>query len=189
MKLDYIMEHLLNEYGYFALFIGTFLEGETILILAGIAAAHHYLDLKIVIIVAFIGSYFGDQLWYFLGRHYGIAILNKRPKWQKSADKALIYLKRNPDLWVLTFRFMYGLRTIMPVAIGISGYSPKRYMILNAIGAIIWSIVLGGASYYFGSIVLSYLKDYELIFLAAIAIIILCFWLRRFFKCRKESKE
>lgn len=182
------MEHLLNEYGYFALFIGTFLEGETILILAGIAAAQDYLDLKTVIIVAFIGSYFGDQLWYFLGRHYGIAILNKRPKWQKSADKALIYLRRNPDLWVLIFRFMYGLRTVMPVAIGISGYSPKRYIILNGIGAIIWSIVLGGASYYFGSIVLSYLKDYELIFLGAIVVIALFFWLRRFFKGRKPPK-
>lgn len=183
------MEQLLNDYGYFALFIGTFLEGETILVLAGIAAAHEVLDLKTVIIVAFIGSYFGDQLWYFLGRNYGITLLKKRPKWQKSADKALIYLKKNPDLWVLTFRFMYGLRTIMPVAIGMSGYPPRRYIILNAIGAIIWSIVLGSVSYYFGRIVLSYLKEYELYFLATIVIIALFFWLRRFFKCRKASKD
>lgn len=60
-----MMEQLLNDYGYLALFIGTFLEGETILVLAGIAAAHDFLDLKTVIIVAFIGSYCGDQLWYF----------------------------------------------------------------------------------------------------------------------------
>lgn len=183
-----MMEQLLNDYGYLALFIGTFLEGETILVLAGIAAAHDFLDLKTVIIVAFIGSYFGDQLWYFLGRHYGIALLQKRPKWQKSADKALIYLRKNPDLWVLTFRFMYGLRTIMPVAIGISGYPPRRYILLNGIGAIIWSIVLGTTAYYFGTIVLSCLKDYELIFLGTIAVIVLLLWIRRFIKNRKGTK-
>ncbi len=183
-----MMEQLLNDYGYLALFIGTFLEGETILVLAGIAAAHDFLDLKTVIIVAFIGSYCGDQLWYFLGRYYGITLLQKRPKWQKSADKALIYFRKNPDLWVLTFRFMYGLRTIMPVAIGISGYSPKRYIILNGIGAIIWSIVLGSTSYYFGTIVLSYLKDYELIFLGAIVALALFLWIRRFIKNRKHPQ-
>ncbi|MFD1260985.1 DedA family protein [Entomomonas asaccharolytica] len=183
-----MMEQLLNDYGYVALFIGTFLEGETILVLAGIAAAHEFLDLKTVIIVAFIGSYCGDQLWYFLGRYYGIALLQKRPKWQKSADKALIYFRKNPDLWVLTFRFMYGLRTIMPVAIGISGYSPKRYIILNGIGAIIWAIVLGSTSYYFGTIVLSYLKDYELIFLGGIVVLALFLWIRRFIKNRKSPQ-
>ncbi len=183
-----MMEQLLNDYGYLALFIGTFLEGETILVLAGIAAAHDFLDLKTVIIVAFIGSYCGDQLWYFLGRHYGIALLQKRPKWQKSADKALIYLRKNPDLWVLTFRFMYGLRTIMPVAIGISGYPPRRYVLLNGIGAVIWAIVLGSTAYYFGTIVLNYLKDYELIFLGTIAAIALVLWIRRFIKNRKHSK-
>lgn len=123
----------------------------------------------------------------FLGRYYGISLLQKRPKWQKSADKALIYFRKNPDLWVLTFRFMYGLRTIMPVAIGISGYSPKRYVILNGIGAIIWSIVLGSTAYYFGTIVLSYLKDYELIFLGAIVALALFLWIRRFIKNRKPQ--
>lgn len=182
-----MLEQLLNDFGYLALFIGTFLEGETILVLAGITAAHKYLDIKIVILVAFIGSYCGDQLWYFLGRRYGISLLQKRPKWQKSADKALVYLRKNPDLWVLTFRFMYGLRTIMPVAIGISGYPPKRYILLNGIGAIIWSIVLGGAAYYLGKKVLECLKDYELYFLGLLIIITFALWLRSFIKNRKTT--
>lgn len=184
-----MMEQLLSDYGYLALFIGTFLEGETILVLAGIFASQDYLDLKTVIIVAFIGSYFGDQLWYFLGRHYGLALLQKKPKLKKPADKALIYLRKNPDLWVLTFRFMYGLRTIMPVAIGMSGYPPKRYIILNGIGAIIWAIVLGCAAYYFGNIIKDYLKGYEIVFLIGIVIAALLWWAVRFFKSRYQAKK
>lgn len=183
-----MLENLLNDFGYLALFIGTFLEGETILVLAGLAAAHDYLDIKWVIFVAFIGSYAGDQLWYFLGRRYGITLLNKKPKWRKSADKALVYLKKYPDLWVLSFRFMYGLRTVMPVAIGLSGYPVKRYILLNGIGAIVWAIVLGGASYYFGAAiktVLNNIKDYELYLFGLIIIIGTIFWIRRYQKNKK----
>lgn len=184
-----MLDQLLNDFGYLALFIGTFLEGETILVLAGVAAAHHYLDIEFVILIAFIGSYCGDQLWFFIGRRYGISLLQKKPKWQKSTDKALLYLKRNPDLWVLTFRFMYGLRTIMPIAIGISNYSPKRYILLNGIGALIWSIVLGFTAYYLGKKVLDYLKDYELYFLALIVLVALALWLNRFIKNYKKTKR
>lgn len=184
-----MLDQLLNDFGYLALFIGTFLEGETILVLAGVAAAHKYLDIEMVILVAFIGSYFGDQLWYFIGRRYGISLLQKRPKWQKSTDKALLYLRRNPDLWVLTFRFMYGLRTIMPIAIGISNYPPKRYMLLNAIGAVIWSIVLGCTAYYLGKKVLDYLKDYELYFLGLLCLIVIAVWLIHFVKNCKNTRH
>lgn len=184
-----MMEQLLSDYGYLALFIGTFLEGETILVLAGIFAAQNYLDLKTVIMVAFIGSYCGDQLWYFLGRHYGIALLKKKPRLQKPADKALAYLRKNPDIWVLTFRFMYGLRTIMPVAIGMSGYSPKRYIVLNGIGALIWSIVLGSAAYYFGNIIKDYLEGYEMVFLIGIVVVAVVWWLIRFIKQRVQAKK
>jgi membrane protein DedA with SNARE-associated domain len=38
------MEDLLIQFGYVAVFLGTFLEGETILALAGLAAANGYLS-------------------------------------------------------------------------------------------------------------------------------------------------
>ena len=66
-----MLQQFLQEFGYFALFLGTFFEGETILVLAGFLAFRGYMDLKLVMIVAFLGSYAGDQLWYFLGRKHG----------------------------------------------------------------------------------------------------------------------
>ena len=116
-----MLQQFLQEFGYFALFLGTFFEGETILVLAGFLAFRGYMDLKLVMIVAFLGSYAGDQLWYFLGRKHGRKLLARKPRWQLMGDKALEHIRRHPDIWVLSFRFVYGLRTVMPVAIGLSG--------------------------------------------------------------------
>ena len=185
-----MLQQFLQDFGYFALFLGTFFEGETILVLAGFLAFRGYMQLEYVIAVAFFGSYAGDQLWYFLGRRHGRKLLARKPSWQKMGDKALEHVRKHPDLWVLSFRFVYGLRTVMPVAIGLSGYPPARYLLLNGIGAIVWATVLGSAAFYFGSVlegVLGNIKNYELMVLGGLVVIGLLFWLRRRFKASKAD--
>ena len=62
------LQSLIDTYGYLAILVGTFFEGETILVLGGFAAYRGYLHLPWVIIAAFVGSLCGDQLFFFLGR-------------------------------------------------------------------------------------------------------------------------
>lgn len=174
-----MLQRLLEDYGYLALFVGTYFEGETILVLAGFLAYREYLELWMVILVAFIGSYAGDQTWFYLGRWKGNSLLERKPKLKLLADKALRYLNKYPDLWVLSFRFVYGLRTVMPVAIGMSGYPPLRYLVLNGIGAAIWATVLGYTSYIFGAVleeVLGDIKRYELTILGTLVVVGLLVW-------------
>ena len=129
-----MLQQFLQEFGYFALFLGTFFEGETILVLAGFLAFRGYMDLKLVMIVAFLGSYAGDQLWYFLGRKHGRKLLARKPRWQLMGDKALEHIRRHPDIWVLSFRFVYGLRTVMPVSLQyrLTRRSPPAVIIRSA---------------------------------------------------------
>lgn len=143
-----MLQQFLHDFGYFALFLGTFFEGETILVLAGFLAFRGYMDINLVVVVAFFGSYAGDQLWYFLGRKHGRKLLARKPRWQMMGDRALEHIRKHPDIWVLSFRFVYGLRTVMPVAIGLSGYPPGRYLLLNGIGAAIWATALAAAAYH-----------------------------------------
>ena len=49
------LQSLIENYGYLAILIGTFLEGETIVILAGFAAQLGYLELPWVIVTAIAG--------------------------------------------------------------------------------------------------------------------------------------
>lgn len=187
-----MLQQFLNDFGYFALFLGTFFEGETILVLAGFLAFRGYMDINMVVVVAFFGSYAGDQLWYFLGRKHGRKLLARKPRWQLMGDKALEHIRKHPDIWVLSFRFVYGLRTVMPVAIGLSGYPPRRYLLLNGIGAAVWATALGLAAYHFGSFLehmLGNVKKYELWVLGALVLLGVGLWIRRRIKAARVARK
>jgi len=167
------IEALLQTYGYYALFIGTFLEGETILVLAGFLAHQGYLELRWVILLAFLGSLSGDTLVFHLGRWKGRAFLARHPRWDKRAVRVHRALDRYQAYVVLSFRFFYGLRNITPFVIGSSGFSPTRFLLLNATGALVWAVVVGSAGYIFGEAIRLFLADvkkYERLLLLAVAL-------------------
>ena len=157
---------LVSNYGYAAIAVGTFFEGETILILGGLAAHQGYLELPGVIASAFLGTMLGDQLYFYIGRIKGYSVLEKRPRWKRKSARVLGLLKRHQILLILGFRFLYGTRTITPFLIGISKVSPVRFLVLNIIGASVWATVIGGLGYAFGQTLESLIGDikkYELL--------------------------
>jgi membrane protein DedA with SNARE-associated domain len=143
---------------YLVLFLGTFFEGETIVILAGLAAHEEYMSLPWVMTVSFCGSYAGDQMWYYVGRHKGNALIAKRPWWRRQANRVFRLLDKHATWVTLAFRFWYGLRNITPVAIGMSGMRPLRFAILNGIGAAIWSVTLSYGAYKIGDLIWTWIE-------------------------------
>ncbi len=175
------LEIFVKTYGYWALLVGTFLEGETILIIGGITAHLGYLGLPIVILIAFIGSFSGDQLYFFIGRMKGRNLLAKHLKWQNRVDKVHQLLERYHDLIMLGFRFVYGMRIMTPFVIGMSkSIKTSRFVILNAIGAMIWSVVISAGGYLFGYALESVIKDikhYELEVIMIISAVGIILWI------------
>ena len=179
------LESLVSAYGYPALLIGTFLEGETILVIAGFLVHRGYLELPWVIVIAFLGTFSGDQLYFWLGRTKGANFLMRRPFYRVRVEKAQNLLEKHQKLIILGFRFVYGLRTVTPFAIGISNINAKQFIGLNAIGAIVWAVVVGSGGYLFGNaleIIIGDIKHYELEILAAIAITGVMVWLVYFYR-------
>lgn len=183
------MEEFLRNYGYWAVLLGTFLEGETVLVLAGFAAHRGYLQLDAVIAVAFLGTLCGDQLFFWLGRRRGQATLSRHPGWGRRLVRPLELLERHPVAVILGFRFLYGLRTVTPFAIGLSGVSAGRFAAFNAAGAGVWAVAVGLAGYGFGEAVEAVLADarrYELEAVAFIAATGAAVWAWRIARSRKR---
>jgi membrane protein DedA with SNARE-associated domain len=134
-----------------ALVAGTFFEGETILVAAGFAA--HLGDMKLpwVILAAFAGGLAGDQFYFCLGRMKGKEFLQKRPRWQEKTAKVLNILERYQTPLILGFRFMYGIRTVTPFTIGLSGVNRGRFLVLNMIGVLVWAVAVSCVGYLFGA--------------------------------------
>jgi len=185
-----MLESLITSYGYPIIIIGTFLEGETVLILGGVAAHLGYLSLEWVIACGFCGTLLGDQLYFFLGRRHGRTLLARRPVWQEPLERVLDKMHRHQNLLILGFRFLYGLRTITPFAIGMSDVSYWRFTVLNLIGAAAWAISIGLAGFYFGhavEAVLGDIKHYELELMAGIAGVAMLIWLVHFYRRRRSG--
>ena len=144
------LEHLIDSYGYLALVVGTFLEGETILVLGGIAAKLGYLRLPWVIVSAFAGTLMSDQLFFFLGRRQGQALLSKYPHWNSRAVKVHRMLERHRIPIIIGFRFVYGFRTVTPFVLGMSRVPVIEFIIFNVIGAAAWASAIACLGYAFG---------------------------------------
>ena len=144
------LTELVQQYGYFAVAIGTFFEGETILLLGGFAAAREYLRIELVIVAAFLGAIAGDQTWFQIGRHGGARAIARRPGWQAKAERIQQLLARWEIPLLLGFRFLYGLRNPIPFVVGAVGYSPWRFLAFNVVGAAVWATAVGLLGYVFG---------------------------------------
>ncbi len=145
-----MLSELIEKYGYVVVLIGTCLEGETILVMAGFAAHQGHLALPGVIAAAFTGSLIGDQLAFFAGRRYGDKVRARFSGMRTGIDRARTLLDRHGTPLLIGFRFVYGIRTVTPLAAGMSGIAPGRFFLLNVLGAALWAVTVGAAGYAFG---------------------------------------
>jgi membrane protein DedA with SNARE-associated domain len=186
------LEQLITDYGYLAILVITFIEGETIVILAGVAAHLGLLELQWVILSALAGSFSGDQLWYYIGRHWGPKIIARRLSWQEGAQKVYKHLDRHQYWLILTFRFYYGLRNVTPFVVGSAHIPRLRFFTLNLIGAIAWAIIFAFAGYLFGQAFMIFIDDYHryaLYVLGGLVLIGLGIWLFALIRRRRRARQ
>jgi len=141
---------LFQTHGYWALALGCLLEGETVLLLAGFAAHRGWLDPLAVFGIAAAAGFAGDQLLFWVGRRHGAALLRRWPALGSQRARLERGLQRWPAAMVIGVRFAYGLRLAGPLLIGTSGLPAGRFVVLNALGALLWAGAVGGAGWFFG---------------------------------------
>lgn len=152
---------MIAQYGYLALFAGVAVEGEATLIAASLAAHQGYLDLPWVVVVAFVATMAADQFYFFFGRLKGKRYLNNHPVWQSRVGKVQSLLERHHRAVIVTFRFLYGLRSVAPFAIGMSRVKTSTFISLNAISALTWAALIGCFGFLFGTMLESLIVDFK----------------------------
>lgn len=154
---------LVEQYGYWAVFVGSLLEGETVLLLAGFAAHRGLLKLPYVIGLAFAASTCADQLCFLVGRRYGERLIARFPVLARQVPRLDRLLARYHTPLILSVRFLYGLRIAGPIVMGARGVSPLKFAALNVLGAAVWAAVIAGLGYQFGNALEWLLRDIKLI--------------------------
>ena len=187
------VSHVLNEHvvlAYVVILVWTFFEGESIVILAGIASHHHWTPNPFgVVLAAVAGSMLGDQTWFFLGRLKGKGIIAKRPLWQAKAQRVYAMLDRHHTWLILGFRFLYGIRTVTPFAIGMTEIPAKRFLLLNLIGAFVWANVFTWGGFFLGHGIALVFEKHKFRVLACLSIVVLVVWLVRLILRRRKASR
>lgn len=177
------LETFVMIYGYPALLVGSLMEGETIVIIAGFLAHRGHLDLPWVMVTAFVGAFSADQFFFQVGKRKGKAVLEKKPHWEPRVDRIRRFLVGYQVIAILSYRFVYGMRTITPIVIGASGFSTLRFVVLNFCSTLLWAIVVSTAGYYFGHLFHKLLQDvqhYEIIIMLVIVALGGAVWFYRY---------
>lgn len=184
------INQLIEQYGYAALLIGSLAEGETVTLLGGVAAHQGLLTFPWVVAAVALGGMIGDQVLFFIGRYFGDALLVKVERHQAKIEKARALIHRHPYLFVIGSRFMYGFRIVGPIIIGASRLSPKIFIPLNILGAVIWATLFTTLGYLGGEVIAPWLHEVDhhiKIIIGVLAALGVLIGLRLWLKYRKGS--
>jgi membrane protein DedA with SNARE-associated domain len=149
----------MKEYGYIILFGWSILEGESGLIMAGLFASTGDMNLYLAIFIAGLGGFTGDQIYFFIGRYNKSYVYKKFQGQRRKFALAHLLLKKYG--WPIIFiqRYMYGMRTIIPIAIGLTRYNYKKFALINLLSAWCWAAITIVPVWYFGDIIIELLKQ------------------------------
>jgi membrane protein DedA with SNARE-associated domain len=150
---------LVEQYGLYAVLVGAFLEGETILLLAGASAHLGLLDLREVVAIAALGAFLGDNVFFLIGRHLGLHLTERVPWLATAVPRVDRLLHRWRWGAVILLRFTYGLRMAGPMLIGAGSMPAWEFAAANAVGAVLWAALIGGLGYAGGHAVTRLLGD------------------------------
>ena len=182
---------MLQQHIYPAIVLGSLVEGETTVVLAGYAAHQGYAPLWAVMVLTAGMNFVVDLIWFQLGRWRGPQLLGRFPGLRRGVDAVTPRLLLHRRKIIFLVRFMVGLRTAGPIALGIAHVPVREFMVFNALGAAVWSVTFAGLGYVFGraiAVFLGHLAHYEKLVGSAIAVGGLCFLLWRYHRKRVRDQ-
>lgn len=186
---------LVSKYGYVAIFLVILLEsagiplpGETMLIAGAVlAGSDNGLDIFAVVATAAAAAILGDNLGFWIGRRWGLALLLKYGHLVHLNERKLklgqyLFMRHGGKI-VFIGRFVALLRVFAAVLAGANNYDARRFLLWNALGGIVWASLVGTAGYTLGQQAEHLLGPVGLGALALVLVVSFAVW--RFYKAHE----
>jgi membrane protein DedA with SNARE-associated domain len=155
------LNKLLEGYGYFAVAgtialesLGLPLPGEAALIAAAIyAATTHKLVIWYVVLSCAGGAAVGGIAAYWIGRSVGTWALMRYGKHVGLTERRMMiaeYVFRRHGVLIIFFgRFVAVVRSIAALLAGANHMQWMEFVVVNCVGAVVWSALYGFTAFYF----------------------------------------
>jgi membrane-associated protein len=131
------------------LFVGCFLPGDSLLVIAGVLAWEHYLSLSLLLTLVTLCAVAGDQLGYAIGRKAGDTLYQREDTKlfkRRHLQEAHEFYEKHGAKAVIIARFVPIIRTFCPPVAGAAKMNYRRYLTYDIFGGLlwVWSMVLVG---------------------------------------------
>jgi membrane protein DedA with SNARE-associated domain len=155
------MEKFINEFGYLALLVGTFFEGETAILTASSLIYRGWFEFPWTVLAAFSGSFISDWIYFLIGHYNGKVFIANRPKLQAKVKPVTDFFHKHKFQILFSYRFLYGFRVVIPLVIGMSGLPKLTYLFYSIVTGLIWATTISLAGYWAGRLLVLEVKTFE----------------------------
>ena len=176
----------LENFGYLVLFLYSMGGGYVAILSAGVLSSLGKLDLTLSIALAIMGNILGSSLFAYFARTQKKDIMKIFSKHKRKIAYLQIMIKKYDWGLFLVSKFLHGIRTFVPLAVGISKYNIVKFFLINSIGAIIWGISLAFLGFYASGLFLEIIKALlqypyflPLVFIGIIIAIVFIMYIRK----------
>lgn len=155
------LQQALATYGPIVIALGAAVEGPATAIAGGVLAHQHLVPPWLTFACAAGGSGLTGQALFLAGRRYRSAEYVIRAAQTRAFAMALTFVERYPVSYIFAFRYLFGLRAVSPIAMGVSQIPALTFALLNAASALAWAAVFTGLGYWFGQTIETTLSRYK----------------------------
>jgi len=166
------MEELIRDWGYIILFLYSFGGGFLALVVAGILSFSGELNIFVTILVAGAANLMGDQFLFTIARKNKSQAKQMMQKHRRKIAMAHLMMKKYGSWVIFLQKYIYGIKTLIPLAMGLTKYDYKKFFLFNIFATAIWAVLIGTASYMMGDLVYTYIEEFKTYGLAFVAIIL-----------------
>lgn len=142
------LQELFREYGLWAIFFLTMIEGDLTLLIAGFMARTGLFDFRDALLVGTSGGVAGDLIGYLIGRMFRSRARTLR-FYMRAKPRVERLLRRFGGFSLFIVKYTYGLRTATAVFCGLAHFGFTRFAPLTLLSCLVWVLVLSGGGYIF----------------------------------------
>jgi len=167
------MEELIRDWGYIVLFLYSFGGGFLALVVAGILSYSGELNIAITLLVAGTANFIGDQFLFTIARNNKQQAKQMMQKHKRKIAMAHLMMRKYGSWVIFLQKYIYGIKTLIPLAMGLTKYDIKKFMFFNILATIVWTLIIGISAYMLGELVYKYIEEFKTYGIAFVAVILL----------------
>jgi membrane protein DedA with SNARE-associated domain len=151
----------LATYGYLFLFLCSIGGGFVGLALAGVLSASGKMDITTTILVATVANFLGDILLFYVTKYQKKEFKEYFKNHKRKLAYAHLFMRKYGNGAIFIQKYIYGVKTFVPIAIALTKYDSKKFIIYNVFASILWGVVVGMTAYYMGEVFVKLIEDFS----------------------------